>query len=118
MFINAIYNFRVIQGELEEQSVISNGKKLQSYNFSSNKAIENDNVEVFVNGEPMGLVDSLYDLTRDERGVIVKTGINGGIDVYFGNEDFGYIPPNGAQILVRYINSSGIRGNYMLNLIY
>jgi len=109
--VNSIYNFRVIQGEIEEQSVISNGKKLQSYNFASNKAIENDNVEVFVNGEPMGLVDSLYDLTRDERGVIVKTGINGGIDIYFGNEDFGYIPPNGAQILVKYINSSGIRGN-------
>jgi hypothetical protein len=109
--INSIYNFRVIQGEIEEQSVISNGKKLQSYNFASNKPIENDNVEVFVNGEPMGLVDSLYDLTRDERGVIVKTGINGGIDIYFGNEDFGYVPPNGAQILVKYINSSGIMGN-------
>ncbi len=109
--VNSIYNFRVIQGELEEQSVISNGKKLQSYNFASNKPIENDNVEVFVNGEPMGLVDSLYDLTRDERGVIVKTGINGGIDIYFGNEDFGYVPPNGAQVLVKYINSSGIMGN-------
>ena len=109
--VNSIYNFRVIQGEIEEQSVISNGKKLQSYNFASNKPIENDNVEVFVNGEPLGLVDSLYDLTRDERGVIVKTGINGGIDIYFGNEDFGYVPPNGAQILVKYINSSGIMGN-------
>ena len=109
--VNSIYNFRVIQGEIEEQSVISNGNKLQSYNFGSNKPIENDHVEVYVNGEQMGLADSLYDLTKGEKSVILKTGINGGIDIYFGNEDFGFIPPNGAQILVRYIVSAGISGN-------
>ena len=108
---NSIYNFRVIQGEIEEQSVIANGKRLQSYNFGSNKNIENDHVEVYINGEQFGIVDSLYDLTRNEKSVIVKTGINGGIDVYFGNEDFGYIPPNGSQILVRYITSAGQMGN-------
>jgi hypothetical protein len=109
--VNEVYNFRVIQGEIEEQSVISNGRKLQSYNFGSNKPIENDHVEVYVNGEQLGLADSLYDLTKGEKSVIVKTGINGGIDIYFGNEDFGYIPPNGSQILVRYIVSAGISGN-------
>jgi len=105
------YNFRAIQGELEEQSVVSNGNALQSYNFSAKEGIENDNVRVFVNGEPWEIVDSLYDMTKDEKACIVKTGISGGIDVYFGNEDFGTIPSNGAQILVQYLKSAGVRGN-------
>lgn len=108
---NAIYNFRAIQGELEEQSVVANGKNLQSYNFASNKQVENDMVEVFINGDQIGIVDSLYDLAKGEKACIVKTGINGGIDVYFGNDDWGYVPKNGQQILVRYIKTAGIRGN-------
>ncbi len=108
---NAIYNFRCIQGEIEEQSVISDGTNLQSYNFASNTQVENDTVEVFINGDQFGIVDSLYDMTKGERGVIVKTGIAGGIDIYFGNDDWGYVPSNGQQILVRYIKTAGIRGN-------
>ena len=108
---NGIYNFRCIQGELEEQSVIADGTNLQSYNFASNKQVENDTVEVFVNGDQFGIVDSLYDMTKGERGVIVKTGIAGGIDIYFGNDDWGYVPTNGQQILVKYIKTAGIRGN-------
>ena len=108
---NSIYNFRTIQGEIEEQSVISNGRNLQSYNFASATQVENDTVEVFINGDQFGIVDSLYDMTKGERGVIVKTGISGGIDIYFGNDDWGFVPPNGAQILVKYIKTAGIRGN-------
>ncbi len=108
---NSIYNFRCIQGEIEEQSVISDGSNLQSYNFAANTQVENDTVEVFINGDQFGIVDSLYDMTKGERGVIVKTGISGGIDIYFGNDDWGYVPTNGAQILVRYIKTAGIRGN-------
>ncbi len=108
---NSIYDFRAIQGEIEEQSVISNGRNLQSYNFASETQVENDTVEVFINGDQFGIVDSLYDMTKGERGVIVKTGIAGGIDIYFGNDDWGYVPQNGAQILVRYIKTAGIRGN-------
>ena len=108
---NGIYKFRCIQGEMEEQSVSANGKMLQSYNFGSAAQVENDTVEVFVNGEQFGVVDSLYDLTKGEKGVIVKTGIDGGIDLYFGNEDFGYVPMQGEQVLVRYISTVGVRGN-------
>ena len=57
---NAIYKFRAIQGESEEQSVVSDGKNLQSYNFGSKTMVENDTVEVFVNGDQFGIADSLY----------------------------------------------------------
>ena len=105
------FNYRVVQGEIEEQTVIADGKNLQSYNFTSSKFIDNDLVDVFVNGEQFGIVDSLYDLTKDEKGVILKTGINDGIDIYFGNEDWGYVPSQGTNITVKYVTTAGVRGN-------
>jgi len=108
---NSISKFRVIQGEMQTQSAIANGKPLQSYNFTSDQMIDNDMVEVYVNGEQYGIVDSLYDMTNDEKSCIVKTGINDGIDVYFGNEDFGTIPGDGYNITVQYVVTAGIPGN-------
>ena len=108
---NEIYKFRAIQGEIEEQSVVSNGRNLQSYNFGSAAQVEQDSVQIFVNGEQYAIETSLYDMMKDEKACIVKTGIDGGVDVYFGNDDFGTVPQRGAQILCRYIKTSGIRGN-------
>jgi hypothetical protein len=102
---------KVIQGEIESQTKIGTGKALQSYNFQSSKPIDNDNVYVTVNGEPYEIVDSLYDMTKDDKLCIVKTGLSGGIDLYFGNEDYGTIPPNGSNITVEYIKTDGFAGN-------
>ncbi len=108
---NDIYKFRVVQGEVQQQAAISNGRPLQSYNFTSDQMMDNDQVEVYVNGEQYAIVDSLYDMTNDEKACIVKTGINDGIDVYFGNEDFGTIPGDGYNITVQYLVTAGIPGN-------
>jgi hypothetical protein len=102
---------KIIQGELEEQTVAGNGFPLQSYTFTSKKPIENEMVSVFVNGEAYEVVDSLYDMTKGDKLCMVKTGISGGIDVYFGNEDYGTIPGIGALITVRYVKSDGFSGN-------
>jgi hypothetical protein len=45
------------------------------------------------------------------KGYLVKTGITGGLDIYFGNGSFGMIPPLGSSIDVEYIVSDGIKGN-------
>lgn len=102
---------KVIQGELEEQTVSGTGLPLQSYTMTSKKTIENEMVWVYVNGEAFEVVDSLYDMRKDENLCMVKTGISGGIDVYFGNEDYGVIPPKGSSIMVRYVKSDGFSGN-------
>jgi hypothetical protein len=102
---------KIIQGEIEEQTVAGNGLPLQSYTFTAKKPIENEMVWVYVNGEAYEVVDSLYDMTKDDRLCIIKTGISGGIDVYFGNEDYGIIPGLGATITVRYVKTDGFAGN-------
>lgn len=108
---NEINSVKVIQGELESQNVISTGTALQSFTFQSKTAIENEMVWVYVNGESYENVDSLYDMTKGQKQCIVKTGISGGIDVYFGNEDFGIIPDEGAVINVEYVKTDGFSGN-------
>lgn len=108
---NQFIFLKIIQGELESQTKIGTGKALQSFNLQSNKPIDNDNVYVYVNGEPFEIVDSLYDMTKGAKLCMVKTGIVGGIDVYFGNEDYGFIPPNGSTITIEYVKSDGFRGN-------
>jgi copper chaperone CopZ len=102
---------KIIQGQLEEQTVTGNGRALQSYNFQAKKPIENEMVYVTVNGEPYEVVDSLYDMTKGDKLCILKTGISGGIDLYFGNEDFGTIPPLGSNVTVKYILTDGFQGN-------
>ena len=108
--INYTY-IKIIQGEVESQTRQGNGLALQSYNFQSNKPIDNDNVSVYVNGNPFEIIDSLYDMNKGEYLCMVKTGLAGGIDVYFGNEDYGYIPSLGANIEVQYVKTDGFSGN-------
>jgi hypothetical protein len=104
-------SMRIIQGEIESQTVTGNGLPLQSFNFQAKKPIENEMVYVTVNGEPYEIVDSMYDMRKGEKLCIVKTGIIGGIDLYFGNEDYGVIPPTGSNITVKYVTSNGFQGN-------
>ena len=108
--INYVY-LKIIQGEMESQARQGNGLELQSYNFQSNKPIDNDNVVVYVNGNPFEIVDSLYDMKKGDYSCMVKTGLAGGIDIYFGNEDYGYIPTLGSNIEVQYVKSDGFGGN-------
>lgn len=106
----------IIQGTLETQVFQGTGKILQSFspNYSQSLLIEHFRVNVFVNGEKWKAYDSFYDMPRDAKACIVKTGINSGIDIIFGNLHFGKVPDLGAEIKVEYILSSGINGNITL----
>ena len=73
--------------------------------------IDNFNVKVYVNGDQWKIYESLYDIPFNANGCIIKTGINGGLDLYFGNKYFGRIPDLGATIQIEYISTSGNGGN-------
>jgi hypothetical protein len=109
---NDLLKLRVIQGKVESQTRSSDGEELQSYNIFSRGAgeIENEYIWIYVNGEKYDVVDSLYDMNKDQKACIVKTAISDGIDIYFGNEDYGTIPPTGATIKIEYVISAGAAG--------
>ena len=101
----------IIQGEFEAQTVTGTGEKLQSFNIQVNKLTDHAKVSVAVNGEKWTKHESLYDLLNNEKGYLIKTGISGGLDVYFGNGAFGAIPPLGSSIEIEYVKHDGFSGN-------
>ena len=104
--------FNVIQGLTSEKEFRSDGTPLQSFTIDERtQIIENDTVKVYVNGEEYTSYESLYEMNKGDKGVMIKTGINGQVDIYFGNEDYGYIPDIGQTIKVEYINTQGSSGN-------
>ena len=50
-------------------------------------------------------------MLASDKGYLVKTGISGGLDIYFGTGNFGIVPANGAAIEVEYIKCDGAEGN-------
>jgi len=109
---NDTFKFSIIEGNLETSSFSGNGLVLQSFNIPTKfQQIENNTVKVFSNGQEFKNYESVYDMRKGERGVIIKTGINGGVDIYFGNEDYGYIPSFGERIDINWISSAGSAGN-------
>lgn len=107
-----LFKFQVVEGELNTSDFIGDGTDLQSFNIPTRFAqIENDIITVFVNGQEFKGFESLYDIKKNEKGVLIKTGINGGVDIYFGNKDYGYIPEVGEKIQVEWIASNGSGGN-------
>jgi len=103
----------IVQGKVEYQQVTGTGDPLQSFNFQNKKGASIDNyyINVFVNGVKWEIVNSILDMTLDQEAVIVKTGQTGGIDIFFGNNYNGAIPPYGATILVEYLITDGAAGN-------
>jgi hypothetical protein len=110
---------KIMQGEYEIQQVTGTGRPLQSYNIKAKKGAQIDNfwVKVYVNNNLYKNYDSLYDIPYDGYGVVVKTGIDSGIDIYFGNLYFGHIPELGSTIRIEYITTAGDAGNLLMDEI-
>ena len=102
----------IVQGVYEDQTLTSSGDAMQSFNIKTGSSLTDHNrVTVSVNGEKWTKHESLYDILANEKGYLLKTGIAGGIDLYFGNGNFGMIPPEGAIIEVEYLVHKGAAGN-------
>jgi hypothetical protein len=109
---NASYiSIPVIQGKFESQTVTGTGENLQSFNILTKENTDHHSVRVSVNSTLWSKYDSLYDMKVETKGYLVKTGINGGLDIYFGNGSFGSVPSAGSSITIEYMTTSGTLGN-------
>lgn len=113
---NDFVNVNFIQGVPESQTFTSDGTPLQSFNPIVKSMTDNDNVAVTVNGKDWKRVESLYDMPADDESensecFMVKSSVNVGLSIFFGNGDFGKIPPAGSTIEITYIKTDGANGN-------
>jgi len=108
--VNVTY-VKIFQGKFDFQTFTGTGNPLQSFSVIAGSPVDQYMVEVFVNGKQYKKVESIYDMNFNEEAVLVKTGISGGIDIYFGNNYFGKYPDSGAIITVEYVKTVGAAGN-------
>ena len=104
---------KIAQGEFQTSVVTGTGNALQSFNLPSSTGAYLDQfyVNVYVNEEKWRRYDSLYDIPLNGKGFMVRTGIQEGLDIYFGNSNFGMIPQRGSRIRIEYLQTSGSSGN-------
>lgn len=108
---NILLNVR--QGRYEEDIRTGTGEINQSYSVEvpGLEDIENFDVQVSVNNENWSVKNHLYEILPNEKACVVRTGFEDGIEVIFGNESFGMVPPIASEIKITYLISNGARGN-------
>lgn len=104
---------KIVQGKIESQTFTGTGESLQTFNalVRNNNFIDNFYVNVYVNGEEYKVYESFYDMPNDSPACLVKTSLNSGIDVIFGNGQYGRIPDTGATVVIQYLLTDGAYGN-------
>lgn len=104
---------RIIEGILEFTRFTGIGEDNQSFEISAlpGKLIDDNFVIVTVNGVKYDKYESLYDIPFGKRGVLIKTGITSGVDIFFGSNVNLEVPPLGSDIRVDYLLTSGSIGN-------
>lgn len=108
---NSSKYFSAVQGIFESQRFISSGGQYYTINFKYVGNIDTDYMTVKVNNEEWECTASLYDMTSDAKQYTFKVGINGGIDLIFGNEAHGRALKANDVVDVTYLIHDGEAGN-------
>lgn len=102
---------QVVEGTFESQTFLASGGQLYTQNVLFNGDIDIDYLEVRVNDKLWKRKDSLYDMEADGAQYVVKTSMSKGIDLLFGNEQFGRQIKTNDKITVTYLLHDGELGN-------
>ena len=102
---------QVVEGSFETQSFMVYGGQLYTQTVLFNGDIDIDYLEVKVNDELWEHKDSLYDMDPDGKQYVVKTSLSKGIDILFGNEQFGRALKLNDKVDVTYLVHDGEIGN-------
>jgi len=105
----------IIQGVYEAQNFTGTGELNQSFsvNIPGNKQIENFKYTIAYNGTTLTIRDGMWDMAPGTLSCYTRSGFNGGLDIYFGNKNYGFIPPVGSIITVKYLVSDGSEGEIL-----
>lgn len=103
----------VVQGRFDSEDFTGTGEVNQSFSvqISSTAKIDNFNYTVAYNGQILKERSGVFDMLPYEPAYFARTGMDGGLDIYFGNGAFGFTPQTGTVITVSYLLTDGTAGN-------
>lgn len=102
---------QVVEGTFETQTFMVKGGQLYTQTVLFNSDIDLDYLEVKVNNEIWERRDSLYDMDPNAKQYVVKTSLNKGIDILFGNDQYGKSIGFNDKVSVTYLVHDGELGN-------
>lgn len=105
-----------VEGKFESQTFLSVGGQYYTQNFKFLGNLDTDYLEVRINDEVWEYKDSLYDMDADGKQYTYKVSNVSGIDLIFGNEQFGRALKDGDVIKVTYLIHDGEVANLNTNL--
>lgn len=100
-----------VQGRFESQSFVSAGGQYYTIPFKFLGNIDTDYLYVKVNNEKWEYCSSLYNMTPDGQQYTFKASIDGGIDLIFGNNQYGRALKPNDFIEITYLIHDGENGN-------
>ena len=98
---------QVVEGTFETQTFMVKGGQLYTQAVLFNSDIDLDYLEVKVNNEVWERRESLYDMDPDAKQYVVKTSLNKGIDILFGNDQYGKSIGFNDKVSVTYLVHDG-----------
>lgn len=109
------FYLNVLQGIWEEQTFTPQGTINESFVVvtNNNDNVDQNNFRVFYGGRQLKVVEHFYDMLPNEFACVAKTGFNGGLEIYLGNGDNGFIAQTGSVITVRYLLTNGVAGEIL-----
>jgi len=105
----------VVEGTFETQTFISSGGDLYTINVPFVGDCDLDYLEVTVNGKLWERRESLYDMDPESEQFMVRPSLKKGVDVIFGNGQYGKALTENDNIKVTYLIHSGEQGNINAN---
>lgn len=102
---------QVVEGTFETQTFMVKGGQLYTQTVLFNSDIDLDYLEVKVNNEIWERRESLYDMEPNSKQYVVKTSLNKGIDILFGNDQYGKSIGFNDKVSVTYLIHDGELGN-------
>lgn len=103
----------ILQGAWKQISFTGTGEKNQSYVVpaQAGKDIDNYKFKLYVNSELWTPKKHKFDMLPKEKAYVPLTSFSGGVDIMFGNEDEGMMPPIGSIITFEFLLTDGQEGN-------
>lgn len=101
----------MVEGKFESQTIHSAGGELYTINIPFQGDCDIDYLEVMVNNELWEKRDSLYDMDPESNQYMARTALKKGIDIIFGNGQYGKALSDEDVVKVTYLIHSGEGGN-------
>ena len=108
--------FSAVQGVFGQQEFVSTGGQYYTINLKFLGNLDTDFLTVKVNGEKWYHAASLYDMSPNAPQYTLKPGMNGGIDIIFGNIEHGCPLYANDVVTVDYLIHDGETGNMDPNI--